>query len=138
MGTQDNVQVVKQGYAAFGRRDIPGLVALLAEDVEWHIPGEGPSFAGTYHGHKEVTNFFQNLARELDIQDFQPREFVAEGDHVMVIGWERAKLKSTNRTIELDWVMDFTVRNGKIAKFRQYTDTQAIAKAYAESAKTAR
>ena len=41
MSTQENVQVVKDGYAAFSRGDIPGLLALLAEDVEWHIPGAG-------------------------------------------------------------------------------------------------
>ena len=61
MGTQENLQVVKEGYAAFGRGDIPGLLALMAEDMEWHHPGPGLPLAGTYRGHDGVANFFQKL-----------------------------------------------------------------------------
>ena len=82
MGTQENVQVVKDGYAAFGRRDIPGLPALLAEDVEWQFPGAGTPLAGTYRGRDEVASFFQKLANEAEFLEFEPREFVAEGDRV--------------------------------------------------------
>jgi uncharacterized protein len=137
MGTQENVQVVKDGYAAFSRGDIPGLLALLAEDVEWHIPGAGLPLAGTYRGHDGVANFFQKLAAESDVLDFQPREFVADADRVLVVGWERAKVKATNRTAEADWIMSFTVRNGKIAIFREYTDTKALADAYGAAARAA-
>jgi uncharacterized protein len=137
MSTQENVQVVKDGYAAFSRGDIPGLLALLAEDVEWHIPGAGLPLAGTYRGHDGVANFFQKLAAESDVLDFQPREFVAEGDRVLVVGWERVKLKATNRTTEVDWVMSYTVRTGKIAIFREYTDTKALADAYESATRAA-
>jgi hypothetical protein len=137
MGVQENVQLVKNGFAAFNRGDIPGLVALMSDDVEWHSPGAGLPLSGTHRGHNGVSNFFRTLARELDIQDFQPREFIGEGDRVLVIGWERAKVKATNRTVELDWIMSFTVRNGKITQYRQYTDTQAIANAYQSTARAA-
>ncbi len=137
MGTQENVQVVKDGYAAFMRGDVPGLLALLSEDVEWHIPGPGLPLEGVYRGHGGVANFFQKLTQESDILDFQPREFLAEGDRVLVVGWERVKVKATNRTAEVDWVMSFTVRNGKVVSFREYTDTKAIADAHASSAAAA-
>jgi ketosteroid isomerase-like protein len=137
MSTQENLQVVKDGYAAFSRGDIPGLLAQLAEDVEWQIPGEGLPLAGTYRGHDGVANFLQKLASDWDILEFQPREFVADGDRVLVVGWERAKVKATNRTVELDWIMSFTVRNGKVAKFREYIDTKAIADAYGAAARAA-
>ena len=137
MSAQDNTQVVKKGYEAFSRGDIPGLISLLSEEIEWHVPGMGP-LSGTYHGHKGVATFFQKLAQETEILDFQPREFVAEGDRVMVIGWERGKVKTTNRTFEMDWVMAFTVRNGRVTTYREYTDTQALASAYQETAQAAR
>ena len=137
MSVKENVQIVKDGYAAFSRGDIPGLLALLTEDVEWHIPGAGLPLAGTYLGRDGVANFFQKLAAESDILDFQPREFVAEADRVLVVGWERAKVNATNRTAEADWIMSFTVRNGKIAIFREYTDTKALADAYGLAARAA-
>ena len=80
---------------------------------------------------------FKSWPRDTEILDFQPREFVADGDRVLVVGWERAKVKATNRTVELDWIMSFTVRNGKVAKFREYTDTKALADAYGAAARAA-
>jgi len=137
MGTQENLQVVKDGYAAYGRGDLASLLALLAEDVEWIIPGAGLPLAGTYRGREGAANFFQKLAAESEVLDFQPREFVADGDRVLVLGSERVKVKATNRTIEVDWIMAFTLRNGRITKFREYTDTKVIADAYGSTARAA-
>lgn len=137
MGTEESLQLVKAGYAAFGRGDVQGLIALLSDDVEWHIPGEGLPLSGIYRGHDGVAQFFQKLSQDSDILAFEPREFVAQDDQVVVIGWERARPKTTNRVLEVDWVMAFTVRGGKIVKFRQYSDTKAWADAYASAARAA-
>lgn len=48
MGTQENKQVVKDLYAAFGRRDIEAVPALVAEEAIWHVPGTVPHYSGTY------------------------------------------------------------------------------------------
>jgi ketosteroid isomerase-like protein len=47
--TQENVQIVKDFFAAMGSGDIQALLAVSAEDIEWIIPGEGwpPRTAGT-------------------------------------------------------------------------------------------
>jgi hypothetical protein len=134
MGTAENLQIVKDGYAAFGRGDVPGLIALMAEDVVWEIPGEGLPLAGTYRGQEGVASFFQKLGGLTEILDFQAREFLAEGDRVLVVGWERVKVKATGRVADIDWVMAFTVRNGKVTAYRQYTDTKAFADAFASAA----
>jgi ketosteroid isomerase-like protein len=134
MGTAENLQIVKNGYAAFGRGDVPGLLALLAEDVVWDMPGDGFPLAGTYRGHEGVASFFQKLGEQAEILEFQPREFLADGNRVLVVGWESMKVRATGRGVEIDWVMSFTLRNGKIAKFREYTDTKAIADAHVSAA----
>lgn len=41
----------------------------------------------------------------------------------MVLGSDRARSKFNGRVIETDWAMMVTVRDGKIARFRDYTDT---------------
>ncbi|WP_221174569.1 nuclear transport factor 2 family protein [Pseudomonas fluorescens] len=45
MSTQENVQTVKNFFAAMGRGDKPGLLALSAADIEWIIPFSSPSSA---------------------------------------------------------------------------------------------
>ena len=59
----------------------------------------------------------------------EAREFVAQGDRVLVIGFARGRIKATNRTWEDDWVFAVTVRNGKMTTIREYIDTQALARA---------
>lgn len=137
MSAEENLKLVKEGYAAFGRGDIKGLISLLSDDVEWSSPGEGLPLSGTYRGHDGVGQFFQKLSQESDVLAFEPREFASQGDLVVVIGWERVRIKATNRTIELNWVMAFSVSGGKITRFREFTDTQAAANAYASTAKAA-
>jgi ketosteroid isomerase-like protein len=64
----------------------------------------------------------------------QPPEFVAQGDRVLVIGFARGTVRATNKAFEDDWVFDVTLRNGKIARIREYIDTQALANAATVSA----
>ena len=129
MSVQENVQVVKDGFAAFGRGDIQGLLALLAEDIEWIVPGEGLPLAGTYRGHAAVASFFQKVLEMFEYSSVEPREFLAEGDRVLVVGFESGRVKATNRTFEAHWVIAFTVRNGKVTNVRDYIDTLAQARA---------
>ena len=51
MSTEENVQLVKNFFAAIGSCNARDLLALAAEDIEWIIPGEGWPLAGTHRGH---------------------------------------------------------------------------------------
>ena len=59
----------------------------------------------------------------------EPREFVAQGDRVLVVGFARGKVKATNKAFEDHFVFDITVRDGKLAHIREFIDTQALARA---------
>ena len=129
MSVKENVQIVKDAFAAFGRGDIQGVLALLAEDIEWIVPGEGLPLAGTYRGHAAVASFFQKVLEMFEYSSVEPREFLAEADRVLVVGFESGRVKATNRTFEAHWVIAFTVRNGKVTNVRDYIDTLAQARA---------
>ena len=127
MLTQENVQTVKNFFAALGRGDKRGLLALVAKDIEWIIPGEDWPLAGTYRGHAGLADLLQKA--ELLETSTKPLEFVAQGDRVLVVGFASGKIIATNKTFEDDWVFAITVRNGKLTNFREYIDTQALARA---------
>ena len=91
MSERTNTDVVQQGYEALGRGDIPAILDLLTDEVEWIE--QGPSvipFAGTRHGHEGVAEYFSLLDENLEFEQFEPREFVAQGDTVVVVGFERS------------------------------------------------
>ena len=129
MSTQENVQIVKDFFAAMGGHDKHELMALAAEDIEWIIPGEGWPLAGTHRGYAELADVLQKASEEVETTYPKPPEFVAQGDRVLVVGVATGKIKATNKPFKDDWVFDITVRNGKVTNIREYIDTQALARA---------
>src|SRR5580698_9774935 len=129
MSLERNAQTVKNFLAALGRRDKQALRALVAEDLEWIIPGEDWPLAGTYRGHAGLEALLQRAKGTVETSIPQPPEFIAQGDRVLVVGFATGKVKATNKTFEDHRVFDITVRNGKLMYIRKYVDKQALARA---------
>ena len=129
MSTLENVQIVKDFFAAMGSGDKQGLLALSAEDIEWIIPGEDWPLAGTHRGHAGLENLLQKANETVETSYPKPPEFVAQGDRVLVVGSATGRIIATNRTFEDHWVFAITVRNGKLTNIQEYIDTQALARA---------
>jgi uncharacterized protein len=70
------------------------------------------------------------LGESVEFEQFEPQEYIAQGDKVVVLGHERQRVKATGEVVEDDWAMVFTLRGGKITKFRNYEDTAAVAAAH--------
>ena len=129
MSIEENVQIVKDFFAAMGGANKQDLLALVAEDIEWIIPGEDWPLAGTHRGRAELAAVLQKASEEVETTYPEPPEFVAQGDRVLVVGVATGKIKATNKPFKDDWVFDITVRDGKVTKIREYIDTQALARA---------
>jgi ketosteroid isomerase-like protein len=129
MSTKENVQTVKDFFAAMGRGDEQGLLALTAEDIEWIIPGEQWPLVGTHRGYAGLADLLQKASENLETSFPEPPEFVAQGDRVLVVGFATGKVKATNKTFEDHWVFAITVRDGRVTNIREYVDTQALARA---------
>src|ERR1700722_5599909 len=128
MSIEKNIQTVKDFFATIGRGDREALLALVAEDIEWIIPGKDWPLAGTHRGHAGLADLFATASKSIETST-EPREFVAQGDRVLGVGFARGKIKATNKTFEDDWIFAITVRNGKLTSIREYIDTQALARA---------
>ena len=128
MSTEKNVQTVKDFFAAIGRGDRGALLALVAEDIEWIIPGKDWPLAGTHRGHAGLADLLQTASKSIETST-EPREFVAQGDRVLVVGFAKGKIKATNKTFEDHFVFAITVRGGRLTNIREYIDTQALARA---------
>ncbi|CAH2405418.1 nuclear transport factor 2 family protein [Mesorhizobium ventifaucium] len=126
MSLEKNIQTVKDFFAAIGRSDRDALLSLVADDIEWIIPGKDWPLAGTHRGHVGLTDLLETASKSIETST-EPREFVAQGDRVLVVGFARGRIKATNKTFEDDWVFAITVRDGKLTSIREYVDTQALA-----------
>jgi ketosteroid isomerase-like protein len=132
MNEQQNVKVVQDAYAAFKSGDMTGLLHVMADDVKWYLPGPKDilPFVGARRGRDEVKQFFASVAENQEPEQFDPREFVAQGDQVVALGQYRWLVKGTRQSFTSDFAHVFTIRNGKISSFHEYFDTQAAVTAY--------
>jgi ketosteroid isomerase-like protein len=132
MSAEENVQTAKEGYAAFGRGDVPAILELLTDDVEWIEPGPADVLpaAGTYRGKEEVARFFATLGENLDLHRFEPHEFIAQGDHVVVLIHSEGTVKRTGRKVTDHLANVWTFKGGKLARFEVFSDTAAGVAAY--------
>lgn len=123
--SQTNIDLAKQGYAAFLRGDIPGLLELMTDDINWvlHSPAEATPEGGDYRGKAAVAEWFRKLGETYEFETFSPDEFIASGDKVVVLGHEAQRVRSTGRRGEFDWVHIFTYRQGKLARFDAFFDS---------------
>jgi ketosteroid isomerase-like protein len=136
MSTEQNVQTVQDFFAAAFGGDREAMLALVAEDIEWIIPGEDWPLAGTHRGHAGLADVLQKASKEVEMKYPEPPEFVAHGDRVLVVGVATGKIKATNKPFKDHWVFAISVRNGKLTNIREYVDTQALARASEMAAST--
>jgi uncharacterized protein len=118
--------VVKQAYEAFGRRDIPAMLNLVADEVDWKFVGPASlPYAGLRRNRKEAADFFAALERADETEIFEPREFIEAGENVTVLGWVKGIARDTQKTFDTEWVHVFTVKDGKVTRWRGFSDTAA-------------
>jgi ketosteroid isomerase-like protein len=123
---QDAAAVVGQLYAAFGRGDVEAIVGMMAPGFSWSFNGgRAAPYTGKRTTADELRRFFGEVAGYDEILAFEPREILAEGEHVTVIGFERIRARPDGKTWEGDWVHVFTVKGGQVTRFWGMLDTEA-------------
>jgi ketosteroid isomerase-like protein len=120
-----NVDLIRGGYEAFARQDIPAVLALFDQNIEWRTPDTLPE-GGTVRGPQGVARFFQSLPKLYAELRVQPDEFLDAGDRVVVLGHHRGR--AARGAFEVGFAHAWTLRDGKVTRFVEYTDTAAIAK----------
>jgi len=127
MGTP--TETAKQAYSAFASRNIPALLEMLAEDVDWRFmasPETGTPYGGAFKGRQQVGGFFAKLAETIEIVEFEPREFFEGPNHVTTIGRVKARLLPDGKVHDTDWLQLFVLdSNAKISRWFGTEDSAA-------------
>jgi ketosteroid isomerase-like protein len=131
MNEQENSALVQQGYKFFSQGDIPGVLKLMSPDVAWVLNKvENVPFTGTFKGVEGVAQFFTALSGAMDLLKYEPREFIAQGNKVVVLGESRYRVKGQKDEFDERWVDVLTVENGKITRYEQYGNTAQLERAF--------
>jgi uncharacterized protein len=119
----DNSQVVNDAYAAFGRGDIPAILEMLDDGVEWEVTEILPQ-GGSFRGPDGVGEFFAGVGREWPELRIDIDELIADGSHVVGVGRAEGALADGEQA-GYGFTHVFTIDDGKITRFREYAAPDA-------------
>ena len=126
----DNVTTIRDAYEAFARGDVPAVLGLLDEHIEWHEAEGSPWHPGhPFVGPQQVVEgVFARIPESYEDFQIQTDRFLADGDTVVVQGRYRAtSAKATGRPLDAQVVHVWDLSDGRIVRFQQYVDTRQLA-----------
>ncbi|CAM3667958.1 nuclear transport factor 2 family protein [Smaragdicoccus niigatensis] len=125
MGVSENLRVVEDAYAAFGRGDIPALLSHLTDDIDWAVDTESAiaPWHGERHSLAEVAAFFTDLNNSLEFDEFTPTSMTANDNEVIAVISSRNRSRETGLGGSSTEYHHFTLRDGKICRFHCSEDS---------------
>ena len=125
----DNKQIIENLYKSFADGDIPAVLGGFDERIEW-TEAEGFPYGGTYTGANSILeNVFMKLGTEWENFAAVPDEILDAGETIVALGHYSGKYNASGKSMRVPFAHVWTLRNGKIVKFVQYTDTLKVSEA---------
>jgi ketosteroid isomerase-like protein len=117
---------VKALYDAFGKGDVPAVLGAFDLEIQWR---EAENFlyadGNPYTGPQAVAEgVFQRIVSDVENFAVLPERFVEGGDTVVVEGRYRGTMKTTGTPVDAQFAHIWQLRDGKVVRFQQYTDTK--------------
>ncbi len=127
-----NIAFIQSLSAAFQRGDIAAITAASAPQITWEVNGrvQDHPLLGLRQGPRGVQDFFETVVQVQDMSEFSPCEFYADGEKVFVLGHYAWTIRRSGWPVASNFVHIFTVRDGKLTAFVEFTDTAKFADAY--------
>jgi ketosteroid isomerase-like protein len=134
--TERTREVANRWFTALTSGDIPAAKACLDDNVEWInytvVPGYNDimPWIGTYHGPAAVIASLNEFLGLCEVQHEQLVKLVVDGEEAAGVIHEISLVRKTKRTFEIEFVQWLTVRDGKIVRWKSYTDPSSIIRAF--------
>lgn len=119
-------EVIQAHYAASAAGDLDGMLADLAPDARW-TEAAGSPLAGTWVGREQIIeHVFAPIGRDWEGFHHELERLLADDRWVIGIGTYSGTFRSTGKRMQARVVHVWEVDSGRIVRFEQFADTQAI------------
>ncbi|MDO6406624.1 MULTISPECIES: nuclear transport factor 2 family protein [Pantoea] len=111
--------------------DVSTIAELVSEEVDWFVAGDVAvvPWIGRKHGKAGAVEFYRQIREQISSEHFEVGEMLVLGGRVMIPGRLASRVNKTGKLIESEFVLDFTVTDGLITRFRLFEDSYAVAQA---------
>jgi uncharacterized protein len=123
---RNNIDIVRDHYAASARGDIRAMMAEVSPQVRWTEMAGFPC-AGTWIGPQAVVdNVFTVLGQEWDGYRFELERLLDAGDNIVGIGTYHGTFRATGKPMQARVAHVWRLRGGSVVAFEQFTDTLLV------------
>ncbi len=123
-----DIRTIQTIYAAFGKGDVPGILAQVTTDAEFAFAGASKEvpWHGPWRGHAGIGTFFGAIAEGVEFRVFEPLGFTAGGDAVAVRLRLTYQVRRTGRVVDEHQIHWWTLRDGKVSAMIHFEDTAQV------------
>ena len=127
--SQENVEIVRSGYAALAEQGVEAMLAFADPQFEATTPPSLASEPDTYRGHEGVRRFFGSFGDAMEGVYLEGQEFTAVGDKVLVDTKLHARGRTTGIETEQRAFLVWTFRDGLVLSVETFADPGEALKA---------
>ena len=128
MGATENAARIRAGYEAFNGGDVEALIELFDEGLAWYFPGSS-KLAGEHVG-RDASLAMIGAYGEAGGGTLQANVVDIMASDERVTGWANDTASARGRTLDVNSVVIFTMRSGKVVEARHFVDDQAALDAF--------
>ncbi|GGW54338.1 ketosteroid isomerase-like protein [Winogradskyella epiphytica] len=121
-------EVVENMFTAFSSGDADAFVATVSDDTVWIYHGTQIIPKGSFEKKEGVRAFYNNIMERTEIINFEPLQYIVEGNMVVVLGKEHQRVKRSGRELKQKWVQIYTVENNLITRMEEFATSEEIKK----------
>ena len=118
--------VVDKMFAAFGKGDVEKFIETVSEHTAWIYHGTQVIPKGIFEGKEGARTFITNILTQTEIINFEPQQFICDGQMVVVLGQEHQKVKRSGKELKQKWVQIYTVENDLISRMEEFATTEVV------------
>jgi ketosteroid isomerase-like protein len=125
MTTPSTRAIVEEIYSAYARRDFDRVAALIHDDVDWIMYGpiQVFPFAGARHGKIAVLDALGSIAKDYQLERYEPNVIIVEGDRAAVMSEVAFKQRATDRTLRFKLANFLRIADGHLIEFREFANS---------------
>lgn len=118
--------VVEKMFEAFASGDVEKILETVSDDTVWIYHGTQVIPKGKYTGKDGAHKFFTGILNGTEVIKFEPEQFIAEANMVVVLGNEHQKVKRSGKELKQKWVQIYTIENNLIARMEEFATSEVV------------
>ena len=127
--SQENVELLREGVAAWNRHDAALWLSHAAPDVEWLPAGPAAVERAVYRGYDEVANGITAAFETWDVFAFRESELRDLGDSALWLGRVMTRGSASGVELDQEFAIHWMLREGKLIRIQAFLSWQDALKA---------